>query len=148
MPRIRDRRRAQAGTTLVELLVALSIAAFALAIIVGTLSSGLLQSTISKRNTAVQAVIQYEMEQVGASAFSGSASPYSDCFATEAPTDPAAATGYQLDCPSGPYSLRADVTWQWLPSSSTVQVWTITVRALPSGDAVGTSVQTYKVTHS
>lgn len=144
----RDRRRAQAGTTLVELLVALSIAAFALAIIVGTLSSGLLQSTVAKRNTAVQAVVQYEMEQVGASGFSGSASPYSDCFATEDPTDPTAAAGYQLSCPSGPYTLRADVTWQWLPASSTVQVWTITVRSLPAGDLVGSSVQVYKVAHA
>jgi type II secretory pathway pseudopilin PulG len=148
MAGIRDPRRAQAGTTLVELLVALSIAAFALAIIVGTLSSGLLQSTIAKRNTAVQAVLQYEVERIGASGFDGSAAPYSDCFATEDPTDPTAASGYQLDCPSGPYALRADVTWQWLPSSSTVQVWTITVHTLPSGDAVGSPVQTYKVTHS
>ena len=92
MRRLKDRRRAQAGTTLVELLVSLTIASMALALIVGALSTGLLNASIAKRNTAAQAAMQYEMETIGASAFSSSSAPYSDCFATESQTSPAAAS--------------------------------------------------------
>jgi len=146
MPSIKDRRRAQSGATLVELLVSLVIASLALALIVGTLSTGLLDSTIAKRNTASQAVLQYEMESVSASAFNASAQPYSDCFATESPTRPAAARGYQGACPNGPYTLRADLTWQWLPSApTTVQVWTVAVSAWPSGATFGSSVSIFKI---
>ena len=144
---LRDRRRAQAGTTLVELLVSLVIASFALAIVVGTLSTGLLDTTLAKRNTAVEAVLQYEMEAVGATPFNSSAQPYSDCFAIENPSAPARATAFGGSCPGAAYTLRADVSWQWLASSTTVQVWTITVVALPSGGSTGQSIQTYKVSH-
>jgi len=146
MPSIKDRRRAQSGATLVELLVSLVIASLALALIVGTLSTGLLDSTIAKRNTASQAVLQYEMESVSASAFNPSAQSYSDCFATESPTSPAVASSYQGACPDGPYTLRADVTWQWLPSApNTVQVWTVAVSAWPSGATFGSSVSIFKI---
>ena len=143
----RDRRRAQSGQSLVEVLVSLVIASLALALIVGTLSSGLLQSTIAKRNAAAQAVLQFEMEAISASGFSPSASPYSDCFATESPTSPAQAGGYQAACPAGPYTLRADVSWQWLTSQpGTVQVWTIAIVAWPDNAPIGSSVSIYKVT--
>lgn len=142
---IRDRRRAQAGTTLIELLVSLTIAGLSLALIIGTFSTGLLDATLAKRNTAVQAVIQYEMEQVSASAFSGSAPAYSDCFATEQPANPMPASGYQGSCQPG-FPLRADVTWRWRPNSTTVQEWTIAVTG-PSGSPTGSSVQIYKVAH-
>jgi prepilin-type N-terminal cleavage/methylation domain-containing protein len=147
MPRVTNRRRAQSGTTLVELLVALVIAGLALALVVGTLSTGLLDSTIAKRNTAAQAVLQYEMEAIGASTFSASAAQYSDCFATEGPTSPASAGGYKAGCPSGPYTLRADVRWQWLASAppNTVQVWTIAIASWPSSAPIGTSVSLYKI---
>jgi type II secretory pathway pseudopilin PulG len=146
MPRMKDRRRAQSGATLVELLVSLVIASLALALVVGTLSSGLLDSTIAKRNTSAQAVLQYEMETVSASAFSAGAAPYSDCFATENPTSPTSAGGYQAPCPSGPYTLRADVSWQWLASApSTVQVWTVGITSWPDGVAFGSSISVYKV---
>jgi len=145
MPALRDRRRAQAGTTLVELLVSLVIAALALSLIVGTLSTGLLNASLAKRNTAVEAVVKYEMEEIGASTFSPSAAPYSECFATEDPTTPAPAAGYRAACPSGPYTLRADVTWGWRDITHTVQVWTISVSALPAGSTVGSSVSVYKV---
>lgn len=137
---LRDRRRAQAGTTLVELLVSLVIAGLALALIVGTLSTGLLDVTLVKRNTAVQAVLEYEMEQVRASSLGGS---YSDCFATESPTSPAPASAYQGTCPStGGYTLRADAKLQSTTPSG-VQLWTISVAGWPSGSAIGTSIQVY-----
>jgi type II secretory pathway pseudopilin PulG len=143
---LRDPRRAQSGATLVEVLVSLVIASLALALVVGTLSTGLLDSTIAKRNAAAQAILQYEMETVGASTFSSSAAFYSDCFATENPTRPTAAGGYQAACPRGPYTLRADVSWQWLPSApTTVQVWTIAISAWPSSNAIGSSVSLYKI---
>src|SRR5205085_9799713 len=88
MPAVKDRRRAQSGATLIELLVSLVIASLAIALVVGTLSSGLLDSTIAKRNTAAQAILQYEMEAISASNFDASAPPYSDCFATEDPSSP------------------------------------------------------------
>jgi type II secretory pathway pseudopilin PulG len=138
MRRIKDRRRAQSGATLVELLVSLIIASLALALVVGTLSTGLLNATLAKRNTAIQAVMQYEMEQISATALPGS---FSDCFATEDPTSPGAAAGYEGDCPSGPYSLRADVNLA--STSGTAQLWVIRVRAWPSRSDTGASVQLY-----
>lgn len=142
----RDRRRAQSGTTLVEVLVSLVIASLALALIVGTLSSGLLDSTIAKRNGAAQAILQYEMEAVTASTFNAAPSNYSDCFATETLTTPTAAGGYQTACPSGPYTLRADVSWQWLSTApGTVQVWTIALTAWPADAPINKSVQIYKI---
>lgn len=146
MPSIKDRRRAQAGATLVELLVSLVIASLALALVVGTLSTGLLDSTIAKRNTAAQAALQYEMEAIGAAAFNPGAAPYSDCFATEDSTSPSPAGGYQLACPAGPYTLRADVAWQWLASApGSVQVWTIVITSWPSNAAIGSSISVYRI---
>ncbi|HKC20329.1 MAG TPA: type II secretion system protein [Candidatus Dormibacteraeota bacterium] len=141
---LQDRRRAQAGTTLVELLVSVTIIGLALALIVGTLSTGLLDSTVAKRNTAAEGVMQYEMEAVNASAFSSSASSYSDCFATESPASPTQAGGFQAACPSGPYTLRADVSWQW-QQNGIVQVWKVVIVAWPSSAATGSSVQFYKI---
>jgi type II secretory pathway pseudopilin PulG len=142
MPAWKDRRRAQAGTTLVELLVSMTIVGLALVLIVGTISTGLLDATISKRNTASEAAIQYEMDSIAANPFNGSAPSYSDCFATENTTAPTQA-GFQQACPSGSFSLRLDVTWT--PVSSTVQDWTITVTTWPSGAQVGSPTSVYKV---
>jgi prepilin-type N-terminal cleavage/methylation domain-containing protein len=147
MGRLKDRRRAQAGTTLIELLVSLVIAGLALAIIVGTLSTGLLNSTLAKRNTAIQAVMQYETDSVFASAFSLSDTSYSECFATENTSSPARTTSYPGACASGQYSLQADVTCQPTCGNS-VQTWTITVTALPSGAKTVDPIQVYKVPHS
>lgn len=137
---LKDRRKAQAGTTLIELLVSLMIVGLALVLIVGTFSTGLLNATLAKRNTAVDAVVQYEMEKIGASAFSNSSAAYSECFATESPTSPAPAP-----CSSAQYTLRADVTWQ--PYSATVQQWTIAIISLPSGTPVAGGVSIYKVSY-
>lgn len=139
---LRDRRRAQSGQSLVEVLVSLVIASLALALIVGTFSTGLLDATLSKRNAAAQAVLQYEMEAVSAYSFNAAAAAYSDCFATESPTSPTSAGGYQSACPSGPYTLRADVNWQPLNG---VQVWTIAISSWPSGSPIGKSVSLYKI---
>jgi type II secretory pathway pseudopilin PulG len=137
-----DRHRAQAGTTLVELLVSLTIASLALALVVGTLSTGLLDATLAKRNTAAQAILHYEMEQISASAFNPSATSYSNCFAIEKPLTPTPATGgYLGSCASG-YSLRSDVSWQ--PYSSGVQNWQVAISSWPAGTATGATVQLYK----
>jgi type II secretory pathway pseudopilin PulG len=143
MPVSKDRRRAQAGTTLVELLVSLMIVGLALVLVVGTFSTGLLDAALAKRNTAVQVVNQYELDRIGASPFSSSASPYSECFATENPSSPTSLT-YLDPCPSGSYALRADVTWTAGPTA-TSQLWTITVRTWPDASPVGSPLSTYKV---
>jgi type II secretory pathway pseudopilin PulG len=141
---LRDGRRMQSGATLVEVLVSLVIASLALALIVGTLSTGLLDSTIAKRNTAGQGVLQYEMEAVNASQFSASAANYSDCFATESSTSPMPAATFQAACPSGPYTLRADVSWQW-KQTGVIQLWTVTIVAWPADSTTGSSIQFYKI---
>lgn len=144
MPAWKDRRRAQAGTTLVELLVSLMVVGLALVLVVGTFSTGLLDATLAKRNTAGQAVIQFELDRISASLFSSSPLPYSECFATESATSPTS-IGYTANCPSaGNYSLRADVTWTAGPTS-TSQLWTVTVRTWPDASAVGSPLSTYKV---
>ena len=142
---LKDRRRRQSGTTLVEVLVSLVIASLALALVVGTLSTGLLDATLAKRNAAAQAVLQYELESVSSSTFDPGALPYSDCFATENTSAPASAAGYQGACSSG-YTLRADVSWSWLPSSTgTVQVWTISISTWPDNSSIGSTLSVYKV---
>jgi type II secretory pathway pseudopilin PulG len=149
MSLLRDRRRAQAGTTLVELLVSLTIVGLALVLIVGTISTGLLNSFVEKRSTATEAVIQYELGSVAAGQFNSSAPAYSDCFATESPTAPAPAltsggTTYQQPCPSSSFALRADVAWTPGPTS-TSQLWTITVSTWPNPSPIGQPVSIYKV---
>ncbi len=139
----RDRRRAQAGTTLVELLVSMTIIAIALSLIVGTLSTGLLNATLAKRNTAAEAVVQYEMDELQASTFESTPSAYSECFATENTNAPASVS-YQGSCPDASFTLRADVSPSGGPTS-TSQTWTITVVATGTGDSVGAAVQVIKV---
>jgi len=139
----RDRRRAQAGTTLVELLVSLTIMGLALVLIVGTLSTGLLNATLAKRNTAAQAVVQYEMDELAAQPFSGSPQSYSECFPTENPNAPVSAP-YQASCPDVSYTLRADVAPTPGPSPSS-QLWTITVMSVPTNVQVGSALQVIKV---
>jgi type II secretory pathway pseudopilin PulG len=147
MPRWKDRRRAQAGTTLVELLVSLMIVGLALVLIVGTFSTGLLDATLAKRNTAVQAVVQYELDKISGSPFDRAAPSYSECFATESSIPPTPVS-YQVSCPGGqPYTLRADVSLTLQPSPNRQQLWTISVISLTSASAlpIGSSVSTYKV---
>ena len=141
----RDRRRAQAGATLVELLVSLVIIGLALVLIVGTISTGLLQATLTKRNTAGMAVVQYELDQISGGAYNASAQSYSDCFATEnASSPPTTLATFQGSCPNSSYAVRADVTVAPGPSPSS-QVWSVTVSSWPSGPMFGSAVQVIKV---
>jgi type II secretory pathway pseudopilin PulG len=137
---LRDRRRRQAGTTLVELLVSVTIMGFALVLIIGTFSTSLLDAAMAKRNTAAGAVIQYEIDKVGGSSFDPDAQGYSDCFATEKSIDPSPAT--DGSCGSG-YTLRADMTVQ--VQTATKQLWKVSVVSLSSGGQIGSSVSIYKV---
>jgi type II secretory pathway pseudopilin PulG len=141
----RDRRQAQAGATLVELLVSLVIMGLALVLIVGTFSTGLIQATLAKRNTAAVAIVQYEIEQISGGAYSDSAPSYSDCFATEdATSPPTPAPSFQGACAGTSYVLRADVAVAPGPSPDS-QLWSITVVSLPSAGQVGNVVQIIKV---
>jgi type II secretory pathway pseudopilin PulG len=135
------RHRMQAGTTLVELLVSTTIIGLAVLLLVGALSSGLLDATLSKRNTAVNAAIEYELEKVGAAKYSPSPTPYSECFAVDNNSWPTQ-VGFAGECPSGA-SLRADVTVSDVEVG--VQVWTVQVTTYPALDRVGTPVSVYKV---
>ncbi len=141
---VRDRRRAQSGATLVELLVGLVIIGFALVILIGTFSTGLLDATIAKRDTAAEAVVQYELEKIGASPYSASPQSYSECFASVNLEAPFQVATFQGSCPATTYSFRADVqSTAGLTSSS--QAWTVTDVTWPSGGQVGRSVSTLKV---
>jgi type II secretory pathway pseudopilin PulG len=139
----RDRRRAQAGTTLVELLVAVTIMGFALVMIVGAFSTGLLNAVTQKRDTAMEAVVQYELNSISGSQFNPAAKRYSECFATENPDAPLTLSGYRQPCPGNAYAMRSDVSWTSV--SSTVQLWTVAVASWPNGTTIGTPVQVYKV---
>jgi type II secretory pathway pseudopilin PulG len=141
----RDRRQAQAGATLVELLVSLVIMGLALVLIVGTFSTGLIQATLAKRNTAAVAIVQYEIEQITGGLYSDSASSYSDCFATEdATSPPTPAPSFQGACVGTSYVLRADVAVVGGPNPDS-QLWSITIVSLPGAAQVGSVVQIIKV---
>jgi type II secretory pathway pseudopilin PulG len=141
----RDRRKAQAGATLIELLVSVVIIGLALVLIVGTFSTGLIQATLAKRNTAAVAIVQYEIEQITGGPFTDSPSSYSDCFATEdATSPPRPALSFQGACAGTSYVLRADVAVAGGPNPDS-QVWSITVVSLPGAGQVGNVVQIIKV---
>ncbi len=138
------RRKRQAGTTLVELVVSVAIIGFAVALIVGAFSSGLLQATIAKRNTASTTVLQYEMASISGGGFNPAAQSHSDCFATEAQASlPTPASAFQGSCPDSTYTLRADVTVSAGPNGS--QQWTVAIVAWPDLAPLGSSVSVIKV---
>lgn len=146
MPRrrwYRDRRKAQSGVTLVELLVSVVIMGMALVLIVGAFSTGLLDATIAKRNTAVEAVIQYELDKIAADPNPGTPD-YSECFATELTTAPEV-LGCMADCNNSQFTLRADV--QQLVGqapTATSQKWQVTVVTCPDQAQVGAPVSLIK----
>ena len=135
------RRQAQAGTTLIELLVSVTIIGLSLLLLVGAFSTGALDATLTKRNTAVNAAAEYELEKIGASTYSATPAAYSECFAVD---NSAAPTQVALDgaCPAGT-NVRADVTEQDVQPG--VQDWTVQLDAYPDVSPVGTPVSVYKV---
>ena len=134
------RHRSQAGTTLIELLVSVMIIGLVVVILVGAFSTAVIDATFAKRITAVNAAHEYELEKIGSSAFSGTPSPYSECFAVDNPATP---TQVALggSCPAGT-DVRADVT------ESDVQVglqrWDVEVVRYPSLDQVGSTISVFK----
>jgi type II secretory pathway pseudopilin PulG len=140
----RNRRQAQSGATLVELLVSVVIMGLALTLIIGTFSTGLLDSSVAKRNTAAVAVVQYELDEISGGAYKASAQRYSDCFATEdASTSPMTLPTFQGACQGSSYTLRVDVSVAAGPAANT-QLWSVAVTSWPSGANVGNSVQILK----
>lgn len=136
-----QRRRAQAGTTLIELLVSTMIIGLAVLILVGAISTGILDATLTKRNTAVTAAVEYELEKIGAAKFASVPSPYSECFAVDTTASPTQ-VGLGAGCPPGT-NLRADVTEQDVQPG--VQDWTVQVNTYPTVAEIGTPVSVYKV---
>jgi hypothetical protein len=138
------RHRAQAGTTLIELLVCTVIIGLALLLLVGAFSTGLIDSTLVKRNTSVDAAVSYELEKIGAAAFVKPS--YSECFAVDSPGAPRE-VAFGGTCAGGPADLRADVR-VGPPEDSTipagVQQWTVQLVTYPGLIPVGSPVSVYK----
>jgi Tfp pilus assembly protein PilE len=136
------RHRAQAGTTLIELLVSVMIIGLVVTILVGAFSTGVVDATLAKRTTAVNAAHEYELEKIGASTFSGTPSPYSECFAVDvAATHTEVALGGS--CPAGT-DVRADVTESDVPGQPGLQQWDVNVVSYPSLGPVGSTLSVYK----
>jgi type II secretory pathway pseudopilin PulG len=139
------RRRAQTGTTLIELLVSVMIIGLVLVLLIGSLSTGVLDATLAKRNAGVTAATEYEMEKIGASLYSGSPASYSECFAVDS-APPPAHIGYRASCPPGAtYNLRADVSESDVPGQAGVQQWAIQIVTYPALTSFGPAISIYKV---
>jgi len=139
--RIERRRRAQSGTTLIELLVSLVILGLVVVVLVGSFSTALLDATLAKRDTAVSAADQYELEKIGAATFSAAATPYSECFAVDTAVAPTQ-VGLGGSCPAGT-TVRADVSATTpIPG---VQQWAVTVKTYPTLTLIGSTISVYKV---
>jgi len=139
--RIERRRRAQAGTTLIELLVSITIIGLVVVALVGAFSTAVIDGTLAKRNTAVTAAQEYELEKIEASVFSGTPSAYSECFAVDRPGAPIQ-VGLGGSCPVGT-SLRADVTES--DAEPGVQQWAVNLVTYPLIGPIGSTVSVYKV---
>jgi type II secretory pathway pseudopilin PulG len=142
MDRRSRRRRAQAGTTLIELVVSVMIISLALLLLVGAFSTGLLDATLVKRNTAVDAAIESELERIGAANFSSSPQPYSECFSVDSSAAPSL-VAYQAACPAGS-NLRLDVTETDVQAGA-VQKWSVQVMTYPALSPLGATVSVYKI---
>ena len=137
------RRRAQSGTTLIELLVSLVILGLVVVVLVGSFSTALLDATLAKRDTAVSAADQYELEKIGAAPFDPKAipTPYSECFAVDTAAPPTR-VGFGGSCPAGT-TVRADVSGTTLLPG--VQQWAVTVKTYPALSLIGSTISVYKV---
>jgi type II secretory pathway pseudopilin PulG len=135
------RRRAQSGTTLIELLVSTVIMGTALVLLVGMFSTAAIDSRLAGRNTAAGSALAYELEKVGAMHYSSSPSGYSECFVSNGATTPTVVS-LGSGCP-GSANIRADIS----PSQpqGRPQLWTIRIRTWPGAGQIGTPVSIYKV---
>jgi hypothetical protein len=106
----------------------------ALVLIVGLFASGIVDSTLSKRDVSAEAATQYEMDKIASAAYSAGASGYSDCFGT----DGSVSSG-NCNTPSG---VKADVTVTQV--SNGLQQWTIKVSAWPAATQIGNAISVYK----
>jgi type II secretory pathway pseudopilin PulG len=134
------RHRAQAGTTLIELLVSTMIIGIVLVLLVGAFSTSLLDATLTKRNTAVSAAVEYELEKIGAASFSATPTPYSECFAVDNVAKPVS-IAFKGACPSGT-DLRVDVTETNVKTG--LQRWAVQANTYPRIGSVGPAVSVYK----
>ena len=138
-PERAKRHRAQAGTTLIELLVSVAIIGGALVLLVGLFSTGAIDSRLAAHYTAAEAAMSYEIEKVGATQYSANPSGYSECFASDG-TNPTV-VAYRGSC-SGTAGLRADVS----PTQpqGRPQQWTITINTRPAPAMIGSPVSIYR----
>ncbi len=140
----RIRHRAQAGTTLIELLVSTVIIGVALVLLVGMFSTGVIDSNLAKRDTGAQAAEQYEVDKIDAAQYSVNASSYSECFAADGSGGPAV-IAFRGAC-SNAARIRADVSVSQVNVNGVaVQQWTIGVKTWPDGTAIGAAISVYKV---
>jgi len=142
MDRRSRRLRAQAGTTLIELVVSVMIISLALLLLVGAFSTGLIDATLVKRNTAIDAAIQSELERIEAANFSSSPQSYSECFSVDTAAAPSV-VGYQAACPAGS-DLRLDVSESDV-QAGVVQQWSVQVVTYPALSPIGARVSVYKI---
>ena len=117
------------------------IIGLAVLLLVGAISTGILDATLAKRNTAVNATVEYELEKISAAPYSSTPAAYSECFAVDTAATPTQ-VGLGGSCPAGT-SLRADVTETDVQAG--VQDWTVQVKTYPSVGPVGAPVSVYKV---
>jgi prepilin-type N-terminal cleavage/methylation domain-containing protein len=138
------RHRAQAGTTLIELLVAMVIIGVALVLVVGMFSTGVIDSNLAKRDTGAQAAAQYELDRIDAAQYSANPAAYSECFAADGSSGPTV-VGFRGACP-GAARIRADVSVaQVTVNGVALQQWTIQTEVWPGATPIGTSLSLYKV---
>lgn len=138
------RRRAQSGTTLIELLVATVIIGVALVLVVGTFSTGVIDSNLAKRDTGAQAAAQYEVDRIDAAQYSANPASYSECFAADGSASPTV-VAFKGACP-GAARIRADVSVAPVTVNGVaLQQWTIQIDVWPGATSIGTSLSLYKV---
>ncbi len=136
------RHRAQAGTTLIELLVSITIIGLVVTVLVGAFSTAVVDATVAKRTTAVNAAHEYELEKIGASVFNATPSPYSECFAVDVAAAPTQ-VAWGGSCPAGT-DVRADVTWSDVAGQTGLQQWDVRMVTYPSLGPIGSTLSVYK----
>jgi Tfp pilus assembly protein PilV len=139
--RIERRRRAQSGTTLIELLVSVMIMGLAVVVLIGSFSTALLDATLAKRDVVMSAAGQYELEKIGASVFNATPASYSECFAVDKSVPPIQVV-MGGSCPAGT-DVRADVSATTVQAG--VQQWAVQMRSYPTLGVVGSAISVYKV---